>query len=186
MNHLMSTFLLWSFQLLMAIVLFVFSNQLTPFLGISGAAYLLVFFVFGGGLQRFLNNIRSSIILILSFIITLAGIMMIQLKLIGVLLISNKYFRILELLSGLVLGLLLFRFRRGNRFLIFLGSFSFSIYLFHVMFTSAIRIVFYTLNFSNDKLLFFTSLAGGIIFPVFVAIVFRKHFITRRFMLGER
>ncbi len=176
----------WSVHMLISSCLFVFSGAITPFMGISGAAYLFIFFLFGVGLQRFEYIAKSSKVLIISLLILFSGVAMIQLTIAGILIIENDILKLIELFSSLALGFLIFRFRNGNQLLIYLGSFAFPIYLFHVIFLAGIRIAFNIIGLYQNSLLFFTSLCGAIILSIVATIVLRKIQITRRIFLGEK
>ena len=169
-----------------AIVLYLFSDMIPILLGLSGGAFLMVFFIFGLILQRYNVILRSQEILRISIILLGAGIVLIQMKLSGLLYIPGICFDLIELISAFALGFILFKVRRPIGILVYTGSFSFSIYLFHVMFSAASRIIIRDFSPELESLVFFISLGSGIIFSVMLTMVLRKWVITRRVFLGEK
>ena len=63
---------------------------------------------------------------------------------------------------------LLFRFRRPNHTLAWMGSYAYSIYLLHIFPMSGSRIVLQKLGVDSTFILFFASLAGGIFIPIII------------------
>jgi fucose 4-O-acetylase-like acetyltransferase len=180
------SFLVWTFFMAFSIFLLFMSSKVTSLLGVSGAFSLFTFFMFGIGLKRFSILSRSSRILYLSILFLTIGVILIQLNIGRVIKINEDVFKYVEMFPGLALGLILFRFRKKNAFLEKIGSFAFPIYLFHIIISSAIRILFVKSGIHSDILIFVFSFSGGIIFSIIVTIILRKYFLSRRLLLGER
>ncbi len=96
-------------------------------------------------------------------------------------------FSIISLLTGISGTGLLFIFRRSEKLLAYLGSFAYSIYLFHVFGTAGSRIVLQKLGLADhDLMVFFVSLGFGLIVPIIIEKIFASINILRLLFLGLR
>lgn len=159
--------------------------ELPNYFSYKGAMYLLPCFLLGVGLIRF-NDFFQSRILYYSVPIILAGCVIIQ---------QLSWFKILEYpvykdnIVGLLIGLsgtmLLLRLRMQINWLVWVGSFAYSIYLFHAFGTAGGRIIIQHLHIQSFTLIFMVSLAAGLLLPVLAERIFERFKITRALLLGK-
>ena len=160
--------------------LFIFWKSPDVF-AISGAVYLLPYFLVGMALQRFALNGRGSL--------AVAG---------GALLIAaalswsvfgqpeNRFTIAAKLLWGCGLGFLLMRSRMRNRWLAWIGRESFAIYLFHVFFTAATASALIAIGVRDVGVLLAAGLVMGVGMPMVAARVIRRSALLDLLLLGEK
>lgn len=89
---------------------------------------------------------------------------------------------------GFVVGasatFLLFKFKFKNEFLIRIGAYAYSIYLFHLFFTGGVRIVLHTFNIYNHFIILTLSLVVAIAMPITIEILIRDAKALRCLLLG--
>jgi glucans biosynthesis protein C len=90
---------------------------------------------------------------------------------------------------GLMIGLtgtvLLLNMQWKAKWLIWIGSFAYTIYLFHAFGTAGARIIINRFGIESTAVIFFASLFTGIFVPVLVEKVFDRFGITRFVFLGR-
>ena len=152
---------------LVAAIIFRF-NDLPNVLGLTGAFYLLPFFLFGLACQRFAELGNKQIV-----IGVVVGLCAYAVYLLGQsgLPQSNS---IGALLLGVASCFLLLRAGFESRWLAAVGLFSFGIYLFHVVFTAASRIALTAVGLESEALLFSSGLLAGIIGPIVSVCALRR------------
>jgi membrane-bound acyltransferase YfiQ involved in biofilm formation len=89
------------------------------------------------------------------------------------------------LLIGLTGTILLFRLRWKINWLIWIGSYAYSIYLFHAFGTAGGRIIIKAMGIHVATVIFIVSLLAGILVPVFAELVFDRFKLTRMLLLGR-
>lgn len=133
------------------------------YFSISGAIYLMPFFLFGMGVRRFKleNHLSPETGYALGLILVLITILL--------------YFNFIPTYSkrtlfGLTIGYLsciaLFSIKWKSNILAWIGSYSYSIYLFHVFFTAGTRVISLNVGVFNTEILFFLSMVIGLIGPI--------------------
>jgi peptidoglycan/LPS O-acetylase OafA/YrhL len=149
----------------------------TKLLGFKGFVYLAPFFLFGMSIVRF--NIRP-----LPVLQSFTGFVAIM---------TAVYFLTSEVdgrsLLGCVIGMFSCYFLLGlqleARWLAQIGIYSYSIYIFHVFFTSGSRIILNRLFDTPIEINFFAGLLLGVFGPIVVYVIARKVPLGRFFLLGE-
>jgi peptidoglycan/LPS O-acetylase OafA/YrhL len=146
------------------------TNPLPVHFGLQGAATLLPFFLLGLGCTRFLEQVRRRKVLGWSAM---------------VLVVAGLYFAlapvwfprppgVAPLLIGASCCLFLLHARPEQRWLAWIGAFSFHIYLFHSMFSAASRIALQRLGVEEIALLFAAGLCAGMAGPVVAGYLLRR------------
>ena len=91
----------------------------------------------------------------------------------------------LGLLIGVTGTMLFFRLKWKVNWLIYFGSFAYSIYLFHSFGTAGGRIMIKKLGVTNDLLVFLVSLTVGMLAPIIAEKVLDRWGVTRMLFLGR-
>tara|TARA_B110000211_G_scaffold58679_1_gene65656 strand:+ start:1114 stop:2133 length:1020 start_codon:yes stop_codon:yes gene_type:complete len=170
------------------IYVFIFSIVLyispinSDYFSFSGFIYLLPYFLFGMSLVRFNFSVNISPVLGLALLFFLIFIITLIFK--GIV----PYFE-QRSLSSLILGCLgcLILLVVGIRFkpLAWIGSYSYSIYLFHVFFTAGTRIILHKLNVYDVEIIFSIALATGLLLPILTEKILEKNYFTNLVFLGK-
>ncbi|WP_394143338.1 acyltransferase family protein [Vibrio atypicus] len=152
------------------------------YFALSGAIYLLPYFLFGLFVNRFdlvgrVNNTQSLMLVIITVLI-LFGIATDHI----IILTKHSY---IPLLVGCLSCFVLISLKLKSEVLARIGVFSYGIYLYHVFFTAGSRIVFTNLGVTNVTLLFIVSLFIGVLGPILVDIVLSKNSYLRKNFLGK-
>ena len=172
-----------AFLILVFSVFLYFSDIHIRAFSLSGAIYLAPYFLVGMMCQRYDY---------FKYLSTPIGLLMLM---ISVLLIGLVYFGVIpdyrsRTIFGLCVGVLfccaLLSLRIKIGFLAAIGRYSYSIYIFHVFFTAASRILMHSLNVYEINILFAVGLVLGIGGPIFVEHVLNGTNITRVMFLGAR
>ena len=150
----------------------------TKLFALKGFVYLMPFFLFGMYVIRFrLQTLRPvvSVILFLALMTTIY-------------LLDNPIYsqRLLGCLIGLVACYLLLGTNMSVQFLARIGIYSYSIYIFHVFFTSATRLVVSKITELPIEIDLLLGLTAGIVGPIFVYFVAQKIPFGGMLLLGQR
>lgn len=160
--------------------LFVFWESPDVF-AISGAVYLLPYFLVGLGLQRFALNGRGSLAVAGGALLVAAGL---SLSVFGQ--PENRLTIAAKLLWGCGLGFLLMRSRMRNQWLAWIGRESFAVYLFHVFFTAATASALIAIGVRDVGVLLAAGLVMGVGMPMVAARVIRRSSLLDLLLLGEK
>ena len=148
---------------------------------ISGAVYLMPYFLVGLAMQRFGLRGRGSL--------AVAG---------GALLVAsalswsvfgqpeNRATIAAKLLWGCGLGFLLMRSRMRSEWLAWIGRESFAVYLFHVFFTAATTSALLATGVRDVGVLLVAGLLMGVAMPMVVARIIRRSALLDLLLLGEK
>ncbi len=159
---------------------FVFWDSPDTF-AISGAVYLMPYFLVGLALRRFALDGRGSL--------AVAG---------GALLVAaalswsvygqpeNRATIAAKLLWGCGLGFLLIRSRLRSEWLAWIGRESFAIYLFHVFFTAATATALLAIGVRDVGVLLVAGLLIGVGMPMVTARIIRRSPLLDLLLLGEK
>jgi hypothetical protein len=147
--------------------------------------YLFPFFIIGVGTNRF-SNILSNRLLVWSM-----GILIIMMLIIQQLVwyrqiniqLSNRGG--LGLMIGVIGSFVLLNIKWRVKWLISVGSFAYTIYLYHAFGTAAGRILLMYIGISNQVFIFFSSLLTGLFIPVVIEYIANPYPFTRMFFLGR-
>jgi hypothetical protein len=153
------------------------------YFSVSGAIYLLPFFLLGMAVQRY--NVSDCMPKYIGWILTFIVIGLLSSTIINVVPVNEKRSIFGLVLGGLFCFALLF-LKMENNILSHIGFFSYSIYLYHVFFTAGTRIALEYIDIINVDLLFSLSLILGIIGPIIVELVCNGSNFTRLFFLGKK
>lgn len=155
---------------------------------LSGALRLLPYFLIGYALRRFaFHGInRWSVFFLIALFSTAYPVRL--LTILGRYEPSLQVNRVVALAVGSSAVALLFSVRHllDNRFLAWIGQFSFGIYLLHVLATSGSRIILEHLGVHFRAGLFVVGLTVGIMAPIAFQLLFRRSKFVQTCMLGER
>lgn len=179
--HLFGSFKRFFYVLLFSLALYASPINLNYF-SIAGFIYLLPYFLLGMSLVRFKYSPSVSLLLRVNLLFLLLFFLI--LLYFGYIPHLAQRSLINLLLGGLGCVLLLTVGFKSN-FLAWIGGFSYSIYLFHVFYTAASRIVLYKLDFYNVPLLFAAGLTAGLFLPILTEKILRKNRFTNVSFLGR-
>jgi fucose 4-O-acetylase-like acetyltransferase len=157
-------------------------SPLPVYLGLEGALTLLPFFLLGVAATRFHATLLRSAVVIpftLLAVLALADLSTIP----GLRLTSIQTFP--KLLASLGFCLLLLRLQLRVQWLAWIGQWSFGVYLFHAIFTSAARIAMYRMGVDQLAVLFGCALVAGIAGPIALTAVLRG-VPGGHWLIGER
>lgn len=154
------------------------------YLSYKGAIYLFPFFVLGIGLVRFRFLFQKKFFV---FIITVVLVITYTIQ-------QLAWFDIIDFhvtennLTGLLIGItgtvLLFNLNWQSKRLVWLGAYSYSIFLFHAFGTAGGRIILKFAGVNSVVFIFTISLACGLLLPVLAHKMLNKSNWTSFFFLG--
>jgi peptidoglycan/LPS O-acetylase OafA/YrhL len=164
---------------LAAAILYV-ANIGTPWLSITGAVYLLPYFLAGIYCSRFPLQLRHQ---------TAVGYILLAAILLFLLFYGHEYGGGRRSPNALIIGTifctaLLFT-RMESEFLACIGFYSYSIYLFHVFFTAASRILFTGAGMKNVWALFILGTVLGLVGPIIAELIASRYNASRILLLGK-
>jgi glucan biosynthesis protein C len=161
------------------------SYELPNYFSYKGAIYLMPCFILGVGLNRFKSFIQNKFFayfIPLIFVVSICIQQFSWFKIIDY--VVNK-----ETIIGLIIGLtgtmMLLRYSFQANWLIWFGSFAYSIYLFHAFGTAAGRITLKRFDLQSSLLIFIISFMAGLLLPIIVEKILDKFKITRILFLGK-
>lgn len=150
----------------------------TKLLAFKGFIYLTPFFLFGMSIVRFKIPPLPLLTSLIGFVGIMAAIYFLT---------DGVYGRSL---LGCAIGMFSCYFIIGWKleinWLARVGIYSYSIYVFHVFFTAASRIIVNKLFSVSDELNFFVGLVAGILGPVFVYFIAKRIPLMSLLLLGEK
>lgn len=160
-----------------SLVLFAFA-ELPHYFAASGVVYLLPFFLGGLACRRFAIGSMTMRWLAVALLINAA-----------VWLWAGPSNTASASLAGLTVGLagafLLLRSEWQNRWLALVGSYSFAIYLMHVFFTAASRLLFYALGLYDPYALLILGTTAGVVGPIVAARALARFTRLEFLLLGQ-
>lgn len=168
--------------LLCVSILVYLSDLNVAYFAISGAIYLLPFFLSGVILQRFelMNriNIKMGMLILVVIIFMLALIYTEQL-------VAAPKRTFTSLFIGIFgcIGLLSLKIK--SSIVARIGVYSYTIYLFHVFFTAGSRIVLSKFGLFDLNFIFIVSLLAGVIGPIVLEKICDRNSSTRILLLGK-
>lgn len=180
----LTTFYGWFLFWIATIACFLIAPKISLF-SFNNFLFLLPFFTLGIGLKRFDKIIFKKIIITILFVIFLMTFTIQQAAWftnMGVDQFLTWRLNLIEGFSGLIC---LFYLRINNKRLAYIGSFAYTIFLFHIFFTSGSRILFASLGISNEHLIFLISTPIGIFLPILTDKILTKNPYTKFLFLGR-
>ena len=186
----METFINWLlvFCLTLMILLvrdYFIAQESLNFFSYKGAVYLLPFFIMGVGIKRFKDFFNNRIFIASLLIILICSLVIQQLAWYKLFDYNFSKSGGIGLLIGLTGTILLFRLRWKVNWLIWFGSFAYSIFLFHAFGTAAGRIIIQKFGIHYSAIIFIVSLLAGMCFPIIAEKIFNRFGITRMLFLGR-
>lgn len=180
----------WFIIFVIAVIALFLRDLFIPFeapnyLSYKGTLYLLPCFVLGVGLNRFKHLFQRKSIVYASVLLLVICIVVQQLswfKVIDYVVHKDDFF---GLFIGFTATMILLRSRLELNWLIWFGSFAYSIYLFHAFGTAAGRIIPQKLNINSTLLIFAMSLLAGVVLPIIAEKILERFKITRILFLGR-
>jgi peptidoglycan/LPS O-acetylase OafA/YrhL len=173
-------------------LLFLFSAVaflLPPFaidaFGINGAFYLLPFFVTGMICHEKVAMIKQSLKVIGPVVFVLISIALLYIAAVDRELIVDRR-SLVGLLVGCASCVALLSSDMRSKALIWLGGYSYAIFLFHVLFAASSRFAFGRLGITDDGILVIGGVLCGLLGPVLLSNVFSRFALTSVLFLGER
>lgn len=170
------------FVVLSGAILLYFSGIDTEYFSISGAIYLFPFFLFGMGVTRFKWGLAQAKVLSAVLCLVAVGAFT-ALHISGDVRGAGR--TDMGLLLGAVSCLALYYSSLRINSLAIIGGYSYSIYLFHVFFTAATRILLYQLGVEDTNVVFVISMVMGIAGPIVVEMVLGGFNLLRLLFLGQ-
>lgn len=161
------------------------SVEFPNYFGFKGAIYLLPFFIIGVGIQRFKSIFHNKILIIVLTTVLLASLILQQLVWFGALDYQFTEIGGVGLIIGLFGTIVIFKSKLKIKSMIWLGNYSYTIFLFHSFGTSGGRIFLHKLGVQNTSLIFFFSLFLGLFLPIAVEKILDRFNITRLLFLGR-
>ena len=187
---LMKTTLNLIIVVLVSILLLIYRDTLIPeefpnYFGFKGAIYLFPFFIIGIGIQRFKEIFQNKTLNLIMTIFLIGALIFQQLAWFGVVNYRFSESEGLGLLIGLFGTIILFKSKLNLKPMVWIGNFSYTIFLFHSFGTSGGRILLKKIGVDNTFLIFLFSLTLGLLLPVVIEKLFDKYNITRLLFLGR-
>ena len=188
--HKIASFTNWliTFGLAMLLVFFrdyIILESWPNYFGYKGAIYLFPFFLIGVGIVRFKEVFSNRFLLIILLIILVAGLTFQQLAWFDILDYNLSKRSSVGLLIGLAGTILLFRLHWKVKWLIWIGSYAYTIYLFHAFGTAGGRIITKTIGIHLEPVIFIVSLLVGMFVPIVAELVLDRFKLTRMLFLGR-
>lgn len=182
----------WLFILFIAIALAFIEKDVLPqtmpnFFSFRGAMFLSSFFVLGLGIRRFSDKLYSSASMRRLWLYgIICGVIIQQLQWFWFGEDSASVALALNLIIGMVSTLFLLNTTYTNKFFMWIGSYAYTIYLFHAFGTAGGRIILSLFNVNSAFVVFFMSLFLGILLPIIADVILSKNRITEMLFLGEK
>ncbi|OYT17784.1 MAG: hypothetical protein B7C24_00545 [Bacteroidetes bacterium 4572_77] len=187
MKKLSSWFLVLVITIIFLSLRNIYLTTVPNYLGLIGMFYLMPFFVIGIGIGRFPKLMTNKIFVNSMLFLFLAGIVVQQLAWFQLIdLPFHGKASPLGLLVGMTGTIVLFRVHLVIPSLVYIGGFSYAIYLFHVFGTAGSRIFLYKFGLIHPVVIFFVSLIVGIIVPIVMEMVIDRFKLTRFLFLGRK
>jgi len=166
---------------LVSCALFLYFPLFTPVFSFNRFIYLLPFFLFGIGLNRYghiLHQPRVNFTVLFVFIVL---VFIQQFSWYDMLDVETKKRSMLSLAIGLTGIYLLFQYRVEIPWLAWLGYYAFGIYLFG---TAGSRILINYISAPASYIIFIISLIFGLIVPIVYEFIIMRSYLLKRIFLG--
>jgi len=161
------------------------SEEMENYFSYKGAMYLLPFFILGIGIQRFRDFFSHRYILGTIAVLLLMGLIIQQLSWFGVIEYQLRKGTGIGLMIGFTGAIVLMKIKWKVKWLIWIGSFAYTIYLFHAFGTAGARILIQKAGIHLDGIVFFVSLVTGVFLPVLIEKILDPFPVTRMLFLGR-
>lgn len=155
------------------------------YLSYKGALYLLPCFILGVGMKRYSEHFQNRIFNASILVVLIISVVIQQLAWFKFIDYSLDKSTGVGLLIGITGTIMLFRLRPQAKWLVWFGSFAYSIYLFHAFGTAGGRILAEKAGVQADVLVFVVSLIAGLGLPILAEYILKKFRLTRVLFLGQ-
>lgn len=155
------------------------------YLSYKGTLYLLPCFVLGLGLYRFKSVLQTKKMMYSAAVVLAICIVVQQLSWFKVIDYTVQKDDVFGLFIGFTTTMLLLRSRLEIKPLVWVGSFAYSIYLFHAFGTAAGRLVLQKLSINATVPIFIISLLTGLVLAIVAEKVLERFSFTRALFLGR-
>jgi len=173
--------ILFALVLIISSILYILDIGFIYF-SVSGAFYLLPYFLLGMGFQRY--NITVFFKKPISIFLASSIILMLVLLYIKVLPLYNRM-TVIGLLFGFMSCTAWLSLKLRSVTISKIGNYSYTIYLYHIFFTASSRILLHQFGVSNIDFIFLNGLILGVIGPICIEHLFNGTNITRLLLLGK-
>jgi peptidoglycan/LPS O-acetylase OafA/YrhL len=153
--------------------------------GINGAIYLLPFFVTGMICHENVDALKRSLKVIGPVVFILISVALLYIAAVDRELIVDRR-SLVGLLVGCMSCVALLSTDMRSKVLIWLGGYSYAIFLFHVLFAASSRFTLGRLGVTDESVLVFGGVLCGLLGPVLLSNVFSRFTLTSVLFLGER
>ncbi|MHC8393969.1 acyltransferase family protein [Pseudomonas sp. LB3P93] len=153
--------------------------------GINGAVYLLPFFVTGMICHENVSALKRSLKVIGPVVFVLISVALLYIAAVDRELIVDRR-SLVGLLVGCTSCVALLSSDLRSKALIWLGGYSYAIFLFHVLFAASSRFALGRLGVTDESVLVVGGVLCGLLGPVLLSNVFSRFSITSVLFLGER
>ena len=153
--------------------------------GINGAIYLLPFFVTGMICHEKVGPLKQSLRVIGPVVFVLISVALLYIAAVDRELIVDRR-SLVGLLVGCMSCVALLSSDMRSKLLIWLGGYSYAIFLFHVLFAASSRFALGRLGVTDESILVAGGVLCGLLGPVVLANFFSRFALTSTLFLGER
>jgi len=186
----METYFKWAVVFFTTLIILSLRDVVLPrdfpnYLSFKGALYLLPCFILGVGLKRFEHFFQARIFTFIFALLLIISILIQQLSWFNMLDYTLDRDTGIGLLFGLSGTALLIRLHLKSNWLIWIGSFAYSIYLFHAFGTAGGRILIKATGMNATWIVFTISLLIGMLFPIIAEKLLDRYKLTRLLLLGR-
>ncbi|NVO19555.1 MAG: acyltransferase [Bacteroidetes bacterium] len=186
----MDSFRNWLVLLAIAVTILIVKTYVVKesdpnYLSYKGAIYLMPFFLAGIGINRFRSFFSNRYLLIILAFSLVVGLAIQQLSWYHVINYNLKKGTGIGLLIGLSGAVLLLNLKWKVRWLIWIGNFAYTIYLFHAFGTAGARIILRAVGINSIAIIFTVSMLMGIALPILLDYLFKPYNFTRLVFLGR-
>lgn len=161
------------------------SEEMENYFSYKGAMYLLPFFILGIGIQRFKDFFSNRYLLGAIGVALLLGLIIQQLSWFGVIDYHLRKGTGVGLMIGFTGAVMLMSIKWKVKWLIWIGSFAYTIYLFHAFGTAGARILVQKAGIHLDGIIFLVSLLTGVLLPILLEKILDPFPVTRMIFLGR-
>ena len=188
--NLAQTFNKWLAVFLLSLILLITRDMFIPesfpnYFGFKGAIYLLPFFLIGVGIKNFKAQFSNLYFVAVISVVLIAGLVIQQLIWYGIIDLKLSSSSGLGLIIGVTGVIVCLRIHFKFMWLVWMGNFAYTIFLFHSFGTSGGRIILNALGIHNTTIVFFSSLLLGLFIPIVIEFIFDRFGLTRMLFLGR-